>query len=190
MTPRRGLTALALLAALAALAEAASLTLDERQIEAAIALGEGTVARESVGDEWRQKNPAGHVLTVMTPFHRLAIAAREAALRKETLKPRDVKRVVREQRERLVLWLDLRGPREDFARFFSPRLTLGTRVIEPTFVQNEHTAARAADGKFLARCVYAFPTKALIGTSKVDLLVRDGDGQAVTSFVIDLGSMR
>jgi hypothetical protein len=187
---RRGLATLALVAVLAATAEAASFALDDKQIADAVAAGESSVTREGVGDEWRQKNAAGHVLRVMTPFHRLAIAAREAAFRQDSLKPRDIRRVVKEQRDRLVLWLELRGPREDFAHFYTPRLMLGSREIEPTFSQNERTAARIADGAYLAQCVYAFPTRNLTGTSKVGLVVRDADGQTVTSFVIDLASMR
>jgi hypothetical protein len=190
VTVLRGVATVALVAALAATVEAASFTLEEPAIADAVAAGESSVSRDSVGDEWRQRNAAGHVLTVMTPFHRLALAAREAAFRQEPLKPRDISRVLREQRDRLVLWLELRGSREDFAHGYAPRLTLGARQIQPAFVQNERTAARTPDGSYLARCVYTFPTKALSGTSKVGLLVRDGDGQAVTSFLIDLGSMR
>jgi hypothetical protein len=190
VTARRGLATLGLVAALAATAEAASFALDDKQIADAVALGESSVSREGVGDEWRQQNPAGHVLRVMTPFHRLAIAAREAAFRQDPLKPRDIRRVVKEQRDRLVLWLELRGAREDFAHFYTPRLTLGSREIEPTFSQNERTAARAADGGYVAHCVYSFATRHLTGASKVGLVVRDGDGQTVTSFVVDLGALR
>jgi hypothetical protein len=71
-----------------------------------------------------------------------------------------------------------------------PRLIAGARHVEPTFTQNERTPVRAEDGKFLARCVYAFPTKALSGSSKVILVVRDSDGHDVTSFTVDLASMR
>lgn len=190
MRALRGLAALAFVGMAATASDAASFALDDRQIDAAVAVGESSVAHDAVGDEWRQRNPAGHVLMVMTPFHRLALAARHAAFRKEPLKPRDVRRVVKEQRDRLVLWLELRGPREDFARFYRPRLSLGPREIEPAFVQNERTAVRAEDGKFVAHCVYTFPAKAITGTSKLGLLVRDGDGHEVTSFSIDLGSMR
>jgi hypothetical protein len=126
----------------------------------------------------------------MTPFHRLALAARQAAFRKEPLKPRERARIAKEQHERLVFWVQLSGPREDFARFYAPRLIAGARQIEPAFAQNERTSARDADGKFVAHCVYGFPTKALSEKAKVVLVVRDGDGRDVTSFSVDLGSMR
>ena len=179
------------LVGIAMVAEGASLALDDRAIEAAVAVGESSVNRETFGDEWRVRNQAGHVLMVMTPFHRVALAARHAGFRKEPLKPRELQRAAKEQRDRLVLWLDLRGPREDFARFYAPRLTVQDRPVEPSFVQNEHTAKRASEGSgFIARCVYSFPTKTVTGTSKAVLLVRDGDGKEVTSFSFDLGAMR
>jgi hypothetical protein len=189
VTRRRALAALALLVAAGA-AEAASFTLDQRQVQEAVEVGERSVTREGVGDEWRVRNAAGDVLTVMTPFHRLAVAARHAAFRKEPLKPRDRNRLLKAQQERLVFWVELKGAREDFARFYVPRLIAGARHVEPTFTQNERTPVRAEDGKFLARCVYAFPTKALSGSSKVILVVRDSDGHDVTSFTVDLASMR
>jgi hypothetical protein len=189
VTSRRAVAALVLLLDVAG-AEAASFTLGEPQIQEAVDTGARSVTRDSLGDEWRVRNASGDTLIVMTPFHRLAMAARHAAYRQEPLKPRDRTRVLKEQQDRLVLLVELKGPREDFARFYAPRLIAGDRHIEPSFTQNERTPARGADGKFLARCTYAFPTKALAGTSKVTLVVRDGDGRDVTTFAVDLASMR
>jgi hypothetical protein len=170
--------------------EAASFTLGEPQMQEAIEFGERSVTRDGLGEEWRVRNPAGDVVTVMTPFHRLALSARHAAFRKETLKPRDRNRLLKDQHERLVFWVELKGPHEEFARFYTPRLLVGPRRVEPSFTQNERTPARGDDGKFIARCVYAFPTKVLSETAKVVLVVRDGDGRDVSSFAIDLSSMR
>jgi hypothetical protein len=89
-----------------------------------------------------------------------------------------------------VIWAQLRGPREDFARFLAPRLIAGDREIEPAFVQNERTAARQESGTYLARCVYGFPTRDLTGKSRVVLVVRDADGRDVSRFTIDLSAMR
>jgi hypothetical protein len=188
VTGRRVLATLAVLAQMST-AQAASFTLAERQAQEAVDFGERSITRDGLGDEWRVRNAAGDVATVMTPFHRLALAARHAAFRKDPLTPRERGRVLKEQ-DRLVFWVELAGPREDFARFYTPRLIAGARHVEPTFTQNERTAARRSDGRFLARCVYGFPTRALGSTSKVVLVVRDGDGRDVTSFTIDLGSMR
>jgi hypothetical protein len=127
---------------------------------------------------------------VLTPFHRLVLAARHAAFRNEPLKPDEPDRLLSEQRDRLVFWASLHGPREDFARFYTPRLRVGDREIEPAFVQNERTAVREADGRYLARCVYAFPTRNLAETSRVTLVVRDVDGRDVGRFTLDLSTMR
>src|SRR5207247_2412199 len=120
----------------------------------------------------------------------VARAGRHAACRSEAMKPDAPDRLLREAPGRLVLWADLHGPREDFARFFTPRLRVGDREIEPAFVQNERTAVRQADGQYLARCVYAFPTRDLTGTSRVALVVRDADGRDVGRFTLDLSTMR
>ena len=189
MTGRRILATLAVLAQVGT-AGAASLTLGQGQLQEAVEFGERSITRETLGDEWRVRNAAGDVAIVITPFHRLALAARQAAFRREPLKPKDRERVLKEDQDRLVFWVELKGPREDFARFYAPRLIAGARNVEPSFTQNERTPARREDGKFLARCVYSFPTKVLSGTSKVVLVVRDGDGRDVTSFSIDLASMR
>lgn len=184
------LRAVAMVVLVAGTVEAASFALDERRTQEAVEYGERSVTQDAFGDEWRVRNPAGHVVNVMTPFHRVALAARQGAFRKEPLKPRDRERVLREQRERLVFWVQLKGAREDFARFYAPRLIAGARQIEPAFTQNERTPGRGDDGKFVAHCVYTFPTKNLSETAKVVLVVRDGDGQDVTSFPVDLSSMR
>jgi hypothetical protein len=44
-----------------------------------VATGARSVANESYDAEWRVKNPAGDTVMVMTPFHRLAAASRNAA---------------------------------------------------------------------------------------------------------------
>ena len=176
--------------ATATTADAVAFSLTDRQIQDAIEVGERSVTHDSLGSEWHMRNAAGDELTVMTPFHRVALAARHAAFRNEPLKPRDRARMLKEQQDRLVFWVELKGPRDDFARFYTPRLIAGARQIEPSFTQNERTAARGEDGKYVARCVYGFPTKMLTGSMKVVLVVRDGDTRDVASFTVDLSSMR
>jgi hypothetical protein len=182
------LAALVLLAA--GTGEAASFALDQRQAQEAAEFGERSVTRDGLGGEWRVRNGAGDAVTVMTPFHRVALAARHAAFRNDPLRPRERERVRKEQQDRLVFWVELKGTREDFARFYTPRLITGARQIEPSFTQNERTPARSEDGRFVAHCVYGFPTKALSASSKVVLIVRDSDGRNVSSFTIELSSMR
>src|SRR2546422_9769885 len=141
-------------------------------------------------DLWRVANPSGDSVTVVTPFHRIVMAARHAAFKNEPLKPDEPEKLLKSQQDRLVILAQLRGPREDFARFYAPRLLVGDLEIAPAFGQNERTAVRADGGAFLARCVYRFPTKDLTTSSRLLLIIRDADGRDVSSFTIDLASMR
>jgi hypothetical protein len=97
----------------------------------------------------------------MTPFHRLALAARNAAFKNDTLKPKDIDTVLKESTNKLMLWVTLRGDRIDFARFYVPLLLDGKTEIKPSFVQNERTALRAEGGGYAARCLYVFPVDGL-----------------------------
>jgi hypothetical protein len=172
-----------------ATAAAASLALGETEKRDALRFGERSVTDDSFGGEWTVQNAAGESVTVMTPFHRLALAARHATFRNEPMKPGEPDRVLREQGERLILWAELGGDRPDFARFYKPELVVDGKSIRPSFVQNERTALRR-DRSYLARCVYGFPIKELSGTSRVALLVRDADGRESHTFSIDLAAMR
>ena len=173
-------------------ASAAFLTLSPDQVSRALTVGQKSVTSDKSFDaEWTVVNDAGDRVTVMTPFHRLVLAARHATFKGEPLKPNEPDRVLKEQKDRLPLWVQLRGPREDFARHFTPRLLLdgGQRAIEPTFVQNERSAVRQGD-RFVARCVYGFPLRDLTSTSRVVLVVRDVEQRDVSRFTIDLSAMR
>lgn len=183
------LVLLALVLAPAA-ASGASLTLTEGQRQDAIRTGERSVAEEGFDTEWRVNGRPGETAIVLTPFHRLANAARQAAFSGKGLKPSDSDKLLRQNRERLVFWVALRGASETFARRYVPRLVVGEREIKPSFVQNEHTAVREADGRYLARCLYGFPTRDVKGQERVALVVGDGDGRDVTRFTIDLAGMR
>jgi hypothetical protein len=177
-------------------AEAASFALDEGEVRRAVALGERSTATDAAFDsEWRVVNAAGEVAVVVTPFHRMAMAARHAAFKKEPLAPPERDKILREQRDRLTVWVLISGQREDFARHYAPRFMLvgpggAEREIPPNFVQNERTALKQEGGTFIARCVYGFPVKELTGTSRGALVVRNADGHEVSRFAIDLARMR
>jgi hypothetical protein len=170
---------------------AALLTLTEAQQAEALRVGQRSVSTETGFDaEWRVANPAGEGLTVMTPFYRLVLASRNAAFKNEILRPQDQDKLMQELRDRIMVWVQLHGPKEDFARYYIPRLLVADREIAPVFVQNERTGLRQANGSFLARSVYAFPSREITGQSKVVLVVRDPDGQLKSRFDIDLAKMR
>ena len=172
-------------------AGAALLTLTDGQQAEALRVGQRSVTMETGFEaEWRVDNPAGESLTVMTPFYRLALAARNAAFKNEAVKPQDQTKMLQDLRDRLMFWVQLHGTREDFARYYAPRLLVGDLEVEPVFVQNERTGLRQANGSFLARSVYAFPTREVKGTSKVVLLIRDPQGHLVSRFALDLAKMR
>ena len=172
-------------------ASAAFLTLTEAQQAEALRVGQRSVSTETGFDaEWRVGNAAGESLVVMTPFYRLALAARNAAFKNETVKPQDQDKLLQELRDRLMVWVELPGPREDFARYYTPRLLAADREIAPVFVQNERTGLRRANGSFLARSVYAFPNREITGQSKLVLVIRDPDGQLMSRFAIELAKMR
>lgn len=168
---------------------AASFVLSEADRRAALQLGERSITSEDFDREWRVRGDAGE-LTVLTPFHRLAVAARHAAFKNEPLKPSEVEREMKKDAGRLVVWVSLRGRSESFARHYAPRLVQGTREIRPAFVQNERTAQSQEDGAYLARCVYGFPVRDLDGRDPVTLIVADIEGRDVSRFTIDLASMR
>jgi hypothetical protein len=171
-------------------AAAASLTLSDADKRAAVQAGERSTTVEDFDREWRVSGGGGGDVTVLTPFHRLVVAARHAAFKNEPLKPVDVERTVKKDAGRLVVWVQLRGRSEDFARYYVPRLMVGTREIKATFVQNERTALRQDDGAYLARCAHGFPVRDLDDRARFALIVADIEGRDISRFTIDLSGMR
>ena len=60
-------------------AAGASLSLSEREQKQALVFGQRSVINETFGGEWRVVQGSGESVEVVTPFHRLALAARHAA---------------------------------------------------------------------------------------------------------------
>jgi hypothetical protein len=185
-----GLAAVAFWPASGQSAAAASFALSERDRQDAMLAGKRSVVSEEFGGEWRQKNAAGEVVEVMTPFYRLALAARNAAFKNDTLKPKDIDTVLKETTNKLTLWVTLRGDRIDFARFYAPLLLDGKTEVKPSFVQNERTALRAEGGAYAARCLYVFPAEGLTPRGRYTLIVRNSDEKDVSTFTVDLSAMR
>jgi hypothetical protein len=170
--------------------DALLLTLTPRDRDEAMRAGRRSVIDENWGGEWRVDAGSGQLVTVMTSFHRLALAARNSAFQDRELKPRDVEALLKEQGGKLMFWATLRGSRVDFARFYAPALASGPQEIKASFTQNERTALRGEDGQFTARCLYVFPTENLDPRATVTLLVRDGEEKLVAKFTVDLSAMR
>jgi len=172
-------------------ADAVFLTLTPKERDAAIDMGRQSIISDRFGAEWKVSGEgAGEALVVMTPFHRLALAARNSAFKSEELKTKDIDSIMREQEGRLTLWATLRGGKADFARFYTPLLVNGQRQIKATFTQNERTARREDDGGYTARCIYVFPTEGLQPGEPLVLLVKDTNDTQVAKFTLNLGAMR
>jgi hypothetical protein len=169
---------------------AASLVLDEAGKQAALTYGRTSADRETFDAEWRVRNAAGDVVSVLTPFHRVAIAARHATFRNETVRPGDPDRLLRQQKDRLVLQAEVRVADDAYARQLVPELSLGERNVKAAFVQNDRAPLRLDDGGYLARCTWAFPLKELTGSSRLTLVLRDRNARDVGRFTIDLAKMR
>ncbi len=171
--------------------DATSFALSPGERDEAIRMGRRSVVSADFGAEWRVAGEApGQSLVVMTPFHRLALAARNSAFKDEDMRPRDVDALLRDQEGKLVLWATVRGARADFARFYVSTLQRGRQEIKPSFTQNERTALREDDGSYTARCMYVFPAAELDGKGQVTLVVKDHDDKQVARFTVDLSAMR
>ena len=170
--------------------EAVSFALTDRDREQAVRAGKKSVVLEEFGTEWRLKDASGQTLTVMTPFHRLALAARNSAFRSQELKPKDVEALMKDYEGKLAFRVTLRGGKTDFARFYTPTLVAGAQAVKASFVQNEHTALREDDGQYAAQCLYVFPAEGLDPKGRVVLVVKGADEREVAKFTVDLAAMR
>lgn len=171
--------------------DAASFTLTPEQRDDAIRMGKRSIVSGAFDAEWSVSGAeAGQALMVMTPFHRLALAARNSAFKSQELKPQDVEALLKEQAGTLTLWATLRGGAADFARFYTPLLVSGREQIKPSFTQNERTARREDDGSYTARCMYVFPSGGLKPNDTVTLIVKGSDDKQVAKFTVDLSAMR
>lgn len=189
--PRALALALAVGAVLAAApARAVYLEPTPAQVEEAIEEGRASITQEEFGEEWLVRLPGGEEVRVTTPFSRLALAARQAAFKEESLEEREIQGQLERGRGRIQFLVSVYGPKVDFARWYSAVLRVGQREIKAAFAQNERTALRLEDGRYLARNIYAFPTEGLTPTGTVTLVVRTRQGEEVLRVPIDLGAMR
>ena len=170
--------------------EAVSFALADSEREQAVRVGKRSITADEFGAEWRVKDASGQTLVVMTPFHRLALAARISAFRHQEPKPRDIESVLKDHEGKLGFRVTLRGGKPDFARFYTPTLRAGAQEVKPSFVQNEHTALREDDGRYAALCLYVFRAEGLAPKGRVVLVVKDADEREVAKFTVDLAAMR
>jgi hypothetical protein len=161
-------------------------------IDEAIGAGTASITQEDFAEEWQLRLPGGEEVVVSTPFSRLALAARQAAMKGEELTEKQRKEQIDRGKGRIQLLVTMYGRARDFARWYQPTLLVGGREVKATFVQNERTPMRLEDGRFAARNVYVFPIEELPSDAAVTLLVRSAppDHKEILRAALDLGKFR
>jgi hypothetical protein len=161
------------------------------EVQEAIELGRQSIVQEDFGDEWRLALSDGAEIVVTTPFSRLTLAARQAAFKSEPLSDKARQEAIDRSKGKLQLVVAMVGPAVDFARWFQPVLMVGSKEVKPAFAQNERTALKREDGRFVARNVYVFPLEGLPPRGSVTLVVRHAvDGKEVLKTSLDLSAFR
>jgi hypothetical protein len=160
-------------------------------IQQALHIGREAMVQEDFGDEWRLPMPDGGEIVLSTPFSRLALAARQAALKGEELNEKQRQEQIERGKGKIQLLVTMFGRAPDFARWYQPVLQVEGREVKATFAQNERTALKLEDGRYAARNVYVFPLEGIPPRGTVTLVVRHAVEQKdVLKQAIDLSKMR
>jgi hypothetical protein len=162
-------------------------------IREAIEAGIASITQDEFPEEWQFRLPGGEDVVVSTPFSRLALAARQAAMKGDSLTERQQQEQVDRGKGRIQFLVTmLGGPSPSFARFYQPVLVVNGRELKATFVQNERTPLPQADGRLAARNVYVFPLEGLPTKGVVTLVVRGAppEQKEVLRAKLDLGKFR
>ena len=162
-------------------------------IRQAMEAGAASITKEEFGEEWQLRLPGGEEVVVSTPFSRLALAARQAAMKGESLSDRQQKEQIDRGKGRIQLLVTMHGPPPGtFARWYQPVLVVNGQEVKPVFVQNERTPLRTEDGRLAARNVYVFPLEGLPENGSVTLVVRGAppEQKEVLRGKLDLGKFR
>ena len=111
---------------------------------------------------------------VSTPFSRLALAARQATMKGESLSEKQQKEQIDRGKGRIQLLVTMHGgPSRSFARFYQPVLLVDGREIKATLrPERAHADPVQEDGRLAARNVYVFPLEGLPTNGAVTLVVR------------------
>jgi hypothetical protein len=158
----------------------------------AIDAGTASITQEDFAEEWQLRLPGGEEVAISTPFSRLALAARQAAMKGEALTDKQRQEQIDRGKGRVQLVVTMYGRARDFARWYQPTLLTDGREIKATFVQNERTPLRLEDGRYAARNVYVFPLEDLATNGPVTLVVRGAppDHKEVLRSALDFGKFR
>ena len=159
-------------------------------IQDAVDTGTRAMTEEDFGEDWHLRLPGGEEIVVSTPFSRLALAARLAALKGEPLTDKQRQEQVDRGKGKLQLVVTMYGRQPDFARWYQAFLRVGGKEIKATFNQNERTPLRLEDGRLAARNVYVFPLEGVPPNGTVTLIVRNTpDQKEMLRAPVDLSKM-
>jgi len=161
-------------------------------VQEAIDAGTASITQEDFAEEWQLRLPGGEEVVVSTPFSRLALAARQAAMKGESLTEKQQQEQIDRGKGRIQLLVTMHGRARDFARWYQPVLLVGGREWKASFAQNERTPLPLEDGRYAARNVYVFPLEGLPTGGAVTLVVRGAppDHKEVLRAALDLGKFR
>jgi hypothetical protein len=161
-------------------------------IQEAIDTGTASITQDDFAEEWQLLLPGGEEVLVSTPFSRLALAARQVAMKSESLTDKQRQEQIDRGKGRIQLLVLMYGRERDFARWYQPVLVVGGREIKATFAQNERTPLRLPDGRYAARNVYVFPLEELPAKGAVTIVVRGAppDHKEVLRAPLDFGRFR
>lgn len=167
--------------------------LTEAGIREATDAGIASITQEDFAEEWQLRLPGGEDVVVSTPFSRLALAARLAAMKSESLTEKQQKEQIDRGKGRIQLLVTMHGgPSRSFARFYQPSLLVNGREVKATFVQNERTPLVLDDGRLAARNVYVFALEGLPASGVVTLVVKGAppEQKEVLRARLDFGKFR
>jgi len=162
-------------------------------IREAIDAGVAAVTQDDFPEEWQLQLPGGEDIVVSTPFSRLALTARQIAMKGDVLTEKQQKDQIDRGKGRIQLLVTMHGgPSRTFARFYTPVLQVNGKEIKASFVQNERTPIPGEDGRLAARNVYVFPLEGLPKNGTVTLVVRDAppEQKEVLRAKLDLSKFR
>src|SRR5215470_10202983 len=124
-------------------------------IREAIDAGTAAITQDDFAEEWQLRLPGGEDIVVSTPFSRLALTARQIAMKGDILTEKQQKDQIDRGKGRIQLLVTMHGgPSRTFARFYTPVLQVNGKEIKASFVQNERTPIVGEDGRLAARNVY------------------------------------
>jgi hypothetical protein len=161
-------------------------------VQEAIDTGIASITQDDFPEEWQLRLPGGEEVAVSTPFSRLALAARQAAMKSESLTDKQRQEQIDRGKGRIQLLVTMYGRDRDFARWYQPALLVGGREVKALFAQNERTPLALPDGRYAARNVYVFPLEGLPASGAITIVVRAAppEHKEVLRAPLDLGRFR